>query len=351
MTPPANDLASGTDAIALPESMRLVDMREPGGPDVLHLASAPVPAPAPGEILVRVHAAGVNRPDVLQRMGKYPAASLPSPILGLEVAGDVAALGAGVASFAIGESVCALTNGGGYAEYVCVPAGQALRWPKGYGALLAACLPETFFTVWANLFQSGRLVAGESVLLHGGSGGIGTTAIQLARHFGARVLVTAGSTENCKACMELGASVAINYHEQDFAEVVARETDGQGVDVILDIIGAKYFARNLHSLGMDGRLILLGFLGGDVAERVELARIMMRRLVITGSAMRPRSSAEKAAIASDLHARVWPLLDAGRCRPVIADVFPLEQAADAHRRMEAGGHTGKIVLQVRPEAA
>ena len=341
----------GSDAIALPGSMRLIAMREPGGPDVLQLAAAPVPMPAPGEILIRVHAAGVNRPDLLQRMGKYPAASLSSPILGLEVAGDVVAIAEGVSGFALGDPVCALTNGGGYAEYVCVPASQALRWPKGYGALLAACLPETFFTVWANLFQAGRLVAGESVLLHGGSGGIGTTAIQLAKHFGAHVLVTAGSAENCKACLQLGASVAINYHDEDFADVIARETEGQGVDVILDIIGAKYFERNLRSLGMDGRLILLGFLGGDVAERVELARIMMRRLVITGSAMRPRSSSEKAAIASDLHERVWPLLDAGRCRPVISKVFPLEQAADAHRYMEAGGHTGKIVLQVRTDAA
>lgn len=326
--------------------MKQIGFAAPGAPEVMQLASVAMPVPGPGELLIRVEAAGINRPDVLQRQGQYPVPVGASQVLGLEVAGEVVAVGSGDAMFRVGDRVCALANGGGYAEYAAVPATQALRWPTGYDAIRAAALPETFFTVWANLFQMGRLKAGETVLLHGGGSGIGTTATQLAREFGAHPWVTVGSEAKREACMRLGAELVINHREQDFQQVIAERTQGRGVDAILDIMGAAYLARNLASLAMDGRLLLLAFLGGAVAKDVNLAQIMMRRLSITGSAMRPRTAAEKAAIALELQAKVWPVLDAGRCAPVIHAVFPLDQVVQAHRLMESSDHIGKIVLQV-----
>jgi putative PIG3 family NAD(P)H quinone oxidoreductase len=279
-------------------------------------------------------------------MGKYPlpADALPTP--GLEIAGEVAAVGEGVTGFAIGDRVCGLTNGGGYAEFCRLPAGQALPWPDDYDAVQAAALPETFFTVWANLFQMGKVRAGETALIHGGASGIGTAAILLLRAFGIRSLATAGSAEKCAALLKIGADVAINYREQDFVEVVKAETGGRGVDAILDIVGAPYLERNLASLAKDGRLLLIGFMGGAVAERFDLSKVLSKRLMITGSAMRPRSPQEKAAIAADLREKVWPLLGKGRIEPILHATLPLTRAADAHRLMESGEHVGKIALQV-----
>ncbi len=330
----------------VPSTMSYVGLSEHGGPDKLALAEGPTPQARPGEILVRVEAAGINRPDVLQRKGDYPPPPDASPILGLEIAGKVVALGEGVTGHAIGDDVCALANGGGYAQYCAVPAGQALPFPRGYDAVKAAALPETFFTVWANLFMMAELKPGESVLVHGGSSGIGTTAIQLAAALGARVFATAGSAEKCRACLDLGASRAINYREEDFCAVVRQETGNAGVDVILDMIGAAYLERNLKSLARDGRLSIIAFLGGAVAEKVNLAPIMLKRLRVMGSAMRPRTAAEKQAIRDALLERVWPLLEAGRVAPVIHAVMPYAQAAAAHRMMEEGDHIGKIVLTV-----
>jgi putative PIG3 family NAD(P)H quinone oxidoreductase len=316
-----------------------------GGPEVLVAREAPRPVAARGEVVIRVEAAGVNRPDVLQRMGRYAVPPGASPIIGLEVAGEVAELGEGVDTFVVGDRVCALTNGGGYAEYCAVPAGQTLHTPAGMDAVHAAAIPETYFTVWANLFEMGRARRGDTVLIHGGTSGIGTTALMLCVEFGVEALATAGTEAKCAAVRELGGH-AINYRDEDFVEVVRERTDGRGVDVILDIIGASYFARNIASLAMDGRLVVIAFLGGAKADNVALDAIAARRAVITGSLMRPRSSAEKAAIAEALRQRVWPALTAGRCWPVIDSVFPLEHAADAHRRMESGEHIGKIVLKV-----
>lgn len=332
--------------MSLPSQMNHIAFSAPGGPEVLHLATALVPSPAVGELLIHVEAAGINRPDILQRKGQYPVPAGASPFLGLEVAGEVLAVGGDDTGFKVGDKVCALTNGGGYATHAVVPANQALPWPKGYDAIRAAALPETFFTVWANLFQMGRLKAGETVLLHGGGSGIGTTATQLAREFGARPFVTVGSEVKREPCLQLGAELVINHREQDFQQVIAQHTQGRGVDAILDIMGASYLDRNLASLALDGRLLLLGFMGGAVARDLNLAQIMVKRLLITGSAMRPRSTAEKAAIAADLKAKVWPVLDAGRCAPVIHAVLPLSKVADAHRLMEGSDHIGKIVLQV-----
>jgi NADPH2:quinone reductase len=329
----------------IPSQMNHIVFSAPGGPDVLHLATAVVPKPLPGELLIHVEAAGVNRPDVLQRRGLYPVPLGASPILGLEVAGEVLAVGSDDTGFTVGDRVCALTNGGGYATHVTVAATQALPWPKGYDAVRAAALPETFFTVWANLFQMGRLRPGETVLLHGGGSGIGTTATQLVREFGAHPLVTVGSEAKREPCTKLGAELVINHQEQDFQQAVLAHTQGRGVDVILDIMGASYFERNLGSLAQDGRLLLLGFMGGVTVKDFNLAAIMAKRLTITGSTMRARTSAEKAAIASELKAKVWPALDAGRCAPLIHAVFPLEKAAEAHRLMESSDHIGKIVLQ------
>ena len=332
--------------MSLPSEMDLIEASGAGGPEVLHLTRGAVPQPGSNEVLIRVRAAGVNRPDVLQRLGRYPIPPDASPIIGLEVAGEIAALGAGAQGFAVGDPVCALTNGGGYAQYCRAPQGQVLPWPKGYDAVRAAALPETFFTVWANVFQMGRLRAGEIALIHGGTSGIGSTALMLAREFGARPFVTVGGAAKVEACLKLGAEVAINYREQAFEEVVKQRTDGRGVDVIVDIIGAKYFDRNLASLAKDGRLVIIGTMGGNVVEQFNLGRVQAKRLSIMGSTMRPRTAAEKAAIADDLRARVWPVLDAGRCAPIIHKVLPLAQAAEAHRLMESSDHIGKIVLSV-----
>lgn len=332
----------------IPETMTHIAVGASGGPEVLATTEGPVPAPQHGELLIRVAWAGVNRPDIAQRQGRYPPPRGASPILGLEVSGHVAALGEGVSGWAVGDAVSALTNGGGYAEYVAVPAPQCLPPPAGYDLRRAAALPETFFTVWANLFGHGRLAAGESCLIHGGSSGIGTTAIQLAHAFGATAYATAGTDGKCAACVGLGAAAAINYRREDFAAEIRRLTDGRGVDVILDMVGAPYFARNLASLAIDGRLVFIAFLGGSKGDGLDLLPIMTKRLAVTGSTMRPRSTAEKGAIASALRDKVWPLLAAGRCAPVIHATFPLAQAAKAHALMESSTHIGKILLEVAP---
>ena len=330
----------------IPQTMTYVQTNGAGGPEVLGLATGPVPVPKPDEVLIRVQAAGVNRPDVMQRKGLYPPPPNASPIIGLEVAGEVVELGANAQGWRVGDRVSALANGGGYAEYCAIPGTQCLPWPRGYDAVRAAALPETYFTVWANLFQLGRLIAGESTLIHGGTSGIGVTAIQLGREFGATVYATAGTRQKCEACVTLGARAAINYREQDFADEIARLTDKRGVDVVLDMVGGTYAQRNLRSLAFGGRLVIIAFLLGPKAEQFDFTYVLTRRLTITGSAMRPRNTAEKGAIAAELRERVWPVLDAGRCSPVIERVFPLAAAAEAHRLMESGTHIGKIVLQV-----
>jgi NADPH2:quinone reductase len=328
----------------IPPRMQRIGMEQPGGPELMAVESCDTPSPGPGQILIRVQAAGINRPDILQRKGLYPPPKDASPVLGLEVAGIVAALGEGVDGFHEGDRVCALVNGGGYAEYCLAPAPQCLPWPTGYDAVRAAAVPETFFTVWANMFIHGRLSAGETVLVHGGSSGIGTTAIQLAREFGATVLTTVGSAEKAAACLQLGAAHAINYHEQDFVAEVDRLTDGRGVDVVLDIVGGSYLHRNCQCLAKDGREVIVAVQGGTRDPEFDMRLVMMKRLVITGSTMRPRTTAEKGVIADALREKVWPALDAGRCAPVIHGVFPMAQVADAHRMMEDGAHIGKIVL-------
>ncbi|PDT14335.1 NAD(P)H-quinone oxidoreductase [Rhizobium sp. J15] len=329
----------------LPQEMRFVDLNSFGGPEVMTIGRRPLPVPEEGQVLVRAEAIGVNRPDLAQRQGSYPPPKDASPILGLELAGEIVAVGPGVSGHAVGDKVCGLANGGAYAEYCLLPAGQILPFPKGYDAVKAAALPETFFTVWANLFQMAGLTEGETVLIHGGSSGIGTTAIQLARAFGAEVYATAGSKEKCDACEKLGARRAINYRSEDFAEVIKAET-GQGVDIILDMIGAAYFERNIASLAKDGCLSIIAFLGGAVAEKVNLSPIMVKRLTVTGSTMRPRTAEEKRAIRDDLLAEVWPLLEAGAVAPVIHKVFAFEEVVAAHRLMEEGSHVGKIMLRL-----
>ncbi len=326
--------------------MKAIVASGPGGPGVLQITETARPVPADADVLVRVLAAGVNRPDVLQRQGHYPPPPGASPLIGLEIAGEVVEAGAAVRHWKPGDRVTALANGGGYAQYCAVPATQCLPWPAGYDAIRAAAVPETFFTVWANLFGHGRLAPGESVLVHGGSSGIGTTAIQLAREFGATVYATAGSEAKCAACLRLGATAAINYRETDFGVRIAELTHGRGVDVVLDLVGAPYFERNLRSLAMDGRLVEVATQLGAVVERLDLFHVMRKRLVITGSTMRPRTAAEKGAIAAALYERVWPVLAAGRCGPVVHAVFPLAEAAKAHALMESGAHIGKIVLWV-----
>ncbi len=321
-----------------------------GGPEGLRVATMPIPVPAPDEVLIRVMAAGVNRPDVLQRSGLYPAPPGANPVLGLECAGEVVAVGAEASGFAVGDKVCALTNGGGYAEYCVAPAVQCLPWPAGCDAITAASLPETFFTVWANVFMMGRLAAGESLLVHGGTSGIGVTAILLAHEFGATVYATAGSASKVKACLDLGAAAAINYRTHDFAEELREITNKRGVDVILDMVGAPYFLRNLRSLALEGRLVQIAFLEGSKLEALDLMPIMLRRLTVTGSTMRARSTVQKGRIAAGLRANVWPVLDAGRCRPPIHAVFGFEQVAEAHRLMETSQHIGKIILNVEQPA-
>lgn len=318
----------------------------PGGPEVLQLAEVPAPTPRDDEVLVRVMAAGVNRPDVMQRSGQYPPPPGASPLLGLEVAGEVLETGPAVRDWRRGDRITALANGGGYAGLCAVPASQCLPWPAGFDAIRAAALPETYFTVWANLFGHGRLARGESVLVHGGTSGIGSTAIQLAREFGATVYATAGSAAKCAACVRLGATAAIDYRSEDFGARLAELTGGAGVDVVLDIVGAPYFERNLRALRTDGRLVVVAGQLGMVVEKLDLFQVMRKRLVIMGSTMRPRTTAEKGAIAAQLRERVWPVLAAGRCGPLVHAVFPLAEAARAHALMESSAHVGKIVLWV-----
>jgi NADPH2:quinone reductase len=331
--------------MALPSEMRYINLPQPGAPDAMKLATGPLPDLKPGDLLLKVEAAGVNRPDVAQRQGSYPPPPGASPILGLEVAGEVAALGPETQGFKVGDKVCALANGGGYAEYASVPATQTLAWPKDYDAIRAAALPETFFTVWANLFMMAGLKAGETVLIHGGSSGIGTTAIQLARAIGATVFTTVGNEEKAEACRKLGAVHAINYKTEDFAAVIKAETKG-GVDVILDMIAAAYFEKNLASLAKDGRLSIISLLGGAVAEKANLAPIMVKRLHIMGSTMRPRTAEEKREIRDQLRDQVWPMIEARDVAPVIHKVFDFASVVEAHRLMESSDHIGKIVLKM-----
>jgi len=329
--------------MSLPETMRAVEISRPGGPEVLTPVSRPVPRPGAGEILIRVAHAGVNRPDALQRAGNYAPPPDASDLPGLECAGNVAAVGAGVSGWAEGDPVCALLPGGGYAEYAVCPATHALPVPQGLSLQQAAALPETYFTVWTNVFMRAGLRAGERFLVHGGSSGIGTTAIQLARLSGARVFTTAGSAEKCAACEKLGAEAAINYRETDYVAAL-RDLAG-AVDVSLNMVGGDYIARDLSVLAEEGRLVMIAFLTGPEVS-LNMAPVMMRRQTITGSTLRPQSIAAKARIAADLHARVWPLLEAGRLGPVMDRSFPLSQAAEAHGRMESSAHIGKIVLTV-----
>lgn len=328
----------------LPAGMTFIDLPSHGGPDSMKAVTGPLPDVRPGDILIRVEAAGINRPDVLQRKGLYPPPPGASPILGLEVAGEVAALGEGAEGFAIGDKVCALANGGGYAQYCAVPATQALPWPKGFDAVEAASLPETFFTVWVNVFEMAGLRPGETFLVHGGTSGIGTAAIQMANALGSDVLATAGSAEKCAACVELGARRAINYRDEDFKTAVLEATGGRGVDVILDMVGARYFGDNIASLATGGRLSIIAFLGGARVEGANIAPILTKRLTVTGSSLRARSSAEKQVIRDALLARVWPLLESGAIRPVISATVPFPEAASAHGLMEEGQHIGKIIM-------
>jgi NADPH:quinone reductase len=323
--------------------MIAIEIQQPGAPDVLVPAERPKPVAAAGEVLVRVAAAGVNRPDIAQRLGKYPPPPGASDIPGLEVSGTIEAVGADVALLKVGDRVCALVAGGGYAEYCVVPAPQCLPAPQAVSLEHAAAIPETFFTVWTNVFERGRLKSGEALLVHGGSSGIGTTAIQLAHALGARVFATAGSAEKCAACERIGAERAINYRTDDFVAAVRESTGGKGVDVVLDMVGGDYFPRNIEALAVDGRLVQIATLGGAKSEIV-LPAIMQRRLTITGSTLRARSIAEKGAIATALAERVWPLLESGRVKPIVYRTFPLREAAAAHRLMESGEHIGKIVL-------
>jgi len=326
-----------------PQSMTAIEIREPGPPQALRAAQRPVPVPGAGEVLIRVVAAGVNRPDVLQRKGLYPPPAGITDIPGLEVAGEVVALGPGVPELALGARVCALVAGGGYAQYVAAPAVQCLPVPVSLSFEEAAALPETFFTVWLNVFQRARLQRGETLLVHGGSSGIGTTAILLGKAFDARVLVTAGSAQKCAACRELGADVAINYHEGDFVEATLRATDGRGADVILDMVGGDYLARNATAAAVEGRIAVIATQGGVKAE-LDLRVLMSKRLTITASGLRPQSVENKGRIAASLKASVWPLFASKGLKPVIHARFPLADAALAHKLMESGAHIGKIVL-------
>jgi putative PIG3 family NAD(P)H quinone oxidoreductase len=323
--------------------MRVVEISSFGGPEVLRIADRPVPVPGEGEVLIKVVAAGVNRPDVIQRYGKYAPPPGASDLPGLEVAGHIAGRGPGVVQWLEGDAVCALLAGGGYAEFCVAPQSQCLRPPARLLLVEAAALPETFFTVWTNVFERGRLQRGEAILIHGGSSGIGTTAIQLARAWGARVFATAGSEEKCRACECLGAERAVNYRTTDWVAAVRDATNGRGVDIVLDMVGGDYVARNLETLAVEGRLVQIAFLKSSKVE-LDLMQVMRRRLTLTGSTLRPRSPEEKGAIARQLAEHVWPLLENGSVRPVIHAELPLEQAADAHRMMEESRHIGKIVL-------
>ena len=325
--------------------MRAVEITQPGKPEVLKIGTRPVPQPKPGEVLIRVAAAGVNRPDVMQRTGHYPVPPGASDIPGLELAGTIAALGQGVANWRVGDTVTALVQGGGYAEYCTAPAPQCLPIPKGMTPVEAASLPETFFTVWSNVFDRAGLKPGESFLVQGGSSGIGVAAIQMVKAFGHGVFATAGSAEKCEACVRLGADRAINYKTEDFAEVVKQATAGKGVDVILDMVGGDYLERELKCLADDGRIAVIAFLGGTKAT-INLSEILRRRLTISGSGLRPRPVEFKGAIAKNLREQIWPLIETGRIKAIIHKTFPLAEAAKAHELMESSQHIGKIVLTV-----
>ncbi len=331
--------------MSLPNQMKFADHGAGGGPEVINIQTCAVPTPAPGEVLVKVAYAGVNRPDCSQRSGRYPPPPGASPIMGLEISGEVVALGAGVSRWKLGDRLCALANGGGYAEYCCVPEGQALPIPQGFDMLQAAALPENFFTVWTNVFERGRLQKGERFLVHGGSSGIGLTAIQLAHAWGAEVFCTVGSDDKAQACRSAGADHAINYKTQDFVEVVQEITAKQGLNLILDMVGGPYIQRNLRMLGMDGRLVQIAFLQPSKAE-VDWVSLMTKRLTYTGSTLRPRTAADKAAIAASLLQQVWPLLASGQVKPYIYKVFDFTEAAQAHALMESSQHIGKIMMKV-----
>ena len=323
--------------------MTVVEVAEAGPPEGFRLARRPLPSPAAGEVLLKVSAAGVNRADVMQRQGKYPPPPGASDILGLEVSGTIEMLGDGVRDLALHDQVCALLTGGGYAEYCVVPAPQCLPCPRGVSLVDAAALPEAFCTVWTNVFERGGLEKGETFLVHGGSSGIGTVAIQLGKLFGAKVFATAGTKEKCEACLSLGADLAINYKNEDFVEVAQSATDGRGVDLILDMVGGAYLQRNLDSLAVEGRLVLIALMGGAEAD-INLATVMSRRLTLTGSTLRPRSIEQKASIIQALSQLVWPQLSKGDLRPVIHARYPLSDAAEAHRVMESSTHIGKLLL-------
>ncbi|HYL50102.1 MAG TPA: NAD(P)H-quinone oxidoreductase [Stellaceae bacterium] len=331
---------------ALPAETAVIEIRESGAPDVLRLAKRPMPKPGAGEVLIKVEAAGVNRPDVAQRQGNYPPPPGASDIPGLEIAGSVVALGLGAHTLKLGDKVCALVTGHGYAEYCAAPEVQCLPVPKGFSMVEAAALPETFYTVWTNLFERGRLKRGETVLIHGGTSGIGTTAIQLAREFGAKdIFATAGSDDKCKACEKLGATRAIDYKREDFVKVVKDATGNRGVDLILDMVCGPYVPRNISALAVDGRCVTIALLGGNLAE-VNFGVVMTKRLTLTGSTLRARPVDQKGAIAQALKREVWPLLDAGKVKPVIYKTYPLKEAAAAHALMESSAHIGKIVLTI-----
>jgi NADPH:quinone reductase len=329
----------------VPKDMTAIEIAAPGGPDELKPATRPTPKPGEGEVLVKVAAAGVNRPDVMQRQGRYPPPPGASDLPGLEIAGEVVELGHGASGVAIGDRVTALLPGGGYATYAVAAAPLCLPVPEGLSMVEAAAIPETFFTVWTNLFDRGGLKSGETVLVHGGTSGIGTTAIQLAHACGARVFATAGSADKARACERLGAARGIDYHTEDFVEIVRKETAGRGVDVILDMVAAAYLARNLDALAIEGRLVVISLIGGARAE-LNLNTLMSKRLTLTGSTLRIRSVAQKAVVADGVRRHVWPLIAAGRVKPVIHATFPLAQASEAHRLMESSKHIGKIVLTV-----
>ncbi len=324
------------------QTMRAVEITKPGGPEVLQITDRPVPEPAAGQVVLKVAYAGVNRPDALQRAGAYDPPPGASDLPGLEASGEVVALGSGVQGLSVGDQVCALLPGGGYAEYVATPAAHCLPVPEGMGLKEAACLPETFFTVWSNVFTRGGLKAGERFLVHGGSSGIGTTAIQLANAFGARVFATAGSAEKCAACEKLGAEKAINYRDEDFVSTMRAEG---GANLILDMVGGDYIPRNVKALAEDGRLVQIAFLQGPKVE-LNFAMMMVKRLTLTGSTLRPQSDLAKAKIAQDLREAVWPLLDSGKIAPVMDSEFDMAEASAAHARMESSGHIGKIVLKI-----
>lgn len=329
--------------------MKAIEIKMPGGPEVLTPSERDRPEAGPDEVLIRVRAAGINRPDIVQREGRYPPPPGASDIPGLEVAGEIAALGAQVSGLAVGDKVCALVSGGGYAEYCVAPATTVLPLPEGFDFIKAAAIPETFFTVWSNLFDRAGLKSGESLLVHGGSSGIGSTAIQLAKAFGVQVFTTVGSDEKAKFCIELGADCAINYRAEDFEERILMETDGAGVNVVLDMVGGDYIAKNINCLAPDGRHVSIAFLNGPQVS-LNMLPVMLKRLTLTGSTLRPRDNAFKGAIAAALKEKVWPMMASGGLAPVISAVFPLDRASDAHAMMEASTHMGKIVLEV-PESA